>query len=211
MAWVFSWSYCFVFDSLRNMLALLVVVSLVTTIFAEPPCQYGIFPTSPLIFALNACNGETNGYNSTNTSLQYVCNETLNGINLIQYDDYYCNGNQVSIQDVTDQFEEFNCALPKCNDNDPIIEFVLYSNCTTKIGDRITFLADQCRAADGPGGGVKYTCNDSPPSVTYTLYETRKDCTGMFTEQGTMYDGCNFNETKIYIQKCTKPTNISLN
>ena len=192
------------------MLSLFVAAVIGVTI-ATPTCQYGIGTErdDPSVSPLNECNGYFNGYDNVNTSFEYVCNSTGNGINLVYYEVGDCSGNPVSTTDITSDFSEFDCSLPQCNDsNAAFMEFTEYDNCTTKSGARINLFVDECVEFSFDSAG-KYTCNDSPPSFTYSHYSNR-DCRGTPDGFVTYKDGCYNNETWYYINKCTKPTNPSL-
>ena len=185
----------------------------ITFIFCQglPECQYAVYPDSPLISVIGACNGHNDGYSQQNVSYEYVCNETSNGVNQTIYDDYNCQGTVIATQDITNDLQDFNCKLPKCTDNAPTAQINIFANCTTKISDRLNLFTNQYSCIPYDNGSVEYSCQMTPkPSLTYTYFDS-KDCGGIKRQAATFYDGCNDNcECQYYIEECSKPADTTL-
>jgi len=173
---------------------------------SSPSCQYGIPGNTAIVMEFNACNG--NFGSALNTSFKYVCNEQKTGVNQVNWiGSSECKGEPVSTFNATDGFRAFDCTLPPCNDNDnALMEFEIYTNCSTPMANYVNLLTNVCVAFEGGTRSAQFTCNST--SYTYTEYYASGDCLSPLTETQVYVNGCNQNETRQEILKCTKPTNV---
>eukprot|EP01084_Bolivina_argentea_P279079 477054_1 len=188
---------------------------IINTVFSTPSCQYGLMIPQqiPVEWPLGYCDVHVQPHDFSGSSM-YSCNDTNNGIDAIFWANLHCNGFHLIKSDETRQFKNFDCALPKCDNSNPLLSWQESPDCQdyNTIYHNATLITNDCIAINDTES-VMITCNNNPPSFTITEYHWSAECQSNDVSYVTYQNGCNFVgtpiETYINVDICTVPTQIS--
>eukprot|EP01084_Bolivina_argentea_P267959 455019_1 len=193
-----------------------ICLSLITILESAPNCQYAYaidtkWDDYNAANTLDFCDAEI-GPDGKYLSFKWLCNEKGNSI----IEQIWFNTSDVSCNDKPDitfknttGYSSFNCSLPKCTVNDPLMYIGTSKNCTNEYLSLGWYNTNDCIDLQN-GTYFMFTCSLSPPAMIYNSYND-SNCVNNKQQTAIYYNGCThgiIGDWKVEVFNCTNPVTL---